>query len=128
MSEFATLNEMGINNPDEIDRYSYEAINNIDILRIVYKRKKGSLLPSSKRFRFNRIEEVNLVEGDVRSTEIHYKSSPVLRKALSELDMIVNSKKDRRSQFEVIEDELRRLKEDNAVRHSYIESLIKALK
>jgi len=98
------------------------------MLRIVYKRKKGSLLPSSKRFRFNRIEEVILVEGDVRSTEIHYKSSPVLRKALSELDMIVNSKKDRRSQLEVIEDEFRRLKEDNAVRHSYIESLIKALK
>ncbi len=128
MSEYPTLNEMGINNPNEIDRYSYQAINNIDILRVVYKRKKGSLLPSSKRFRFNRIEQVVLAEGDARGTEIHYKSSPVLRKALVELDALVNSKTDRRSQIEVIEDELSRLKEDNAARHAYIASLVKQLK
>ena len=35
---------MGITNPEDIARYSLQGIDHIDILRIVYKRKKGSLL------------------------------------------------------------------------------------
>lgn len=119
---------MGINNPDEIERYSYQTINNIDILRIVYKRKKGSLLPSSKRFRFNRIEDVVLTEGNPRGTQINYKASPTVRNAVTELEQVVNSRKDKRTQLEIIEDEIRRLKEDNAARLAYIESIIKKLK
>ncbi len=127
MSKYPTLNAMGIENPNEIDRYSYETINKFDILRVVYKRKKGSLLPSSKRFRFARAEELLLTEGDSRNAQIRSKASPQAKKALSELDEIVNSKRDKRSQIEIITDELRRLKEDNATRHAYIESLIKEL-
>ena len=48
---YPTLTEMGINNPGEIERFSLNTIDNIDIIRIVYKRKKGSLLPASKRLR-----------------------------------------------------------------------------
>jgi len=128
MSEFVMLEQMGVKNPGEIERYSYETINNIDILHIIYKRKKGSLLPSTKRFRFHRIENVVLVEGDARATRIQYEASPEVRKALSELEQIVNSRKDRRSKIEIIEDELIHLAEDNAARHAHIMSLIKDLK
>ena len=127
MSDYTTLSEMGIVNPDQIDRYSHETVNNTDILRIVYKRKKGSLLPSSKRFRFQRTDEILLAGGDSRGTQVQHKVSPVLRRALSELDSLVKSKTDRRSKLEVLADEVRRLKEDNAARHAYIESLIKDL-
>ena len=54
MSDYPTLNEMGIPNPQDIDRYSLQTVNNTDILRIVFKTRKGSLLPASKRFRFPR--------------------------------------------------------------------------
>ena len=128
MSDYVMLGQMGVKNPGEIERYSYETINNIDILHIIYKRKKGSLLPSTKRFRFHRIEKVVLVEGDARATQIHYEASPDVRKALSELEQIVNSRKDRRSQIEIIEDELNHLAEDNAARHAHIRSLIRELK
>ena len=67
MSDYSTLYEMGINNPEEIDRYSHQAVGNVDILRVVHKRKKGSLLASSRRYRFNRSDELVLAGGDARS-------------------------------------------------------------
>ena len=54
MASYPALTEMGITNPQDIERYSLQTNNNVDVLRIVYKRKKGELLHSSKKFRFGR--------------------------------------------------------------------------
>ena len=54
MADYPALTEMGISDPEQIERYSLETNNNVDILRIIYKRKKGSLLHASKKFRFGR--------------------------------------------------------------------------
>jgi len=127
MSDYPMLNEMGILNPEEIDRYSLQTVNNIDILRIVYKRKKGSLLPVSKRFRFPRTEKVNLGGGDSRATRIFYEISPAVHKALVELDTIVKAKRDKAHQREVIKEEMQRLEEDTSARIAYIRSLIEEI-
>jgi hypothetical protein len=124
MSDYPTLNEMGISNPEEIDRYSLQTINNIDIMRIVFKTKKGSLLPASKRFRFPRTEKLDLGDGNARDTRVYYEVPPVVRKAMVELDKIVKSKRDRAHQLEVIKEELQRLQEEAATRLNYINSLI----
>ncbi len=63
MPTYPTLTEMGINNPGEIERFSLNTVNNTDILRIVYKRKKGSLLPASKRFRFGRATKTIITDN-----------------------------------------------------------------
>ena len=129
MSDFPTLKEMGINNPQEIDRYSLQTINdNMDILRIVYKRQKGSLLPSSKRFRFGRSERILMGEDDTKSPMVHYEISPFVRKAMSELDKIVQSKRDRNYQLQIIKEEMQRLQEDTTARMSYIQELVDELK
>ena len=129
MSDFPTLKEMGINNPQEIDRYSLQTINeNMDILRIVYKRQKGSLLPSSKRFRFGRSERILMGEDESKSPTIHYEISPFVRKAMAELDKIVQSKRDRNYQLQVIREEMQRLQEDTTARMAYIQELVDELK
>ena len=127
MSDYPTLNEMGILNPSEIDRYSLQTVNNIDILRIVYRRKKNSLLPASKRFRFPRTEKMSFGRGDMRSTQVFYEVSPVVHKAMAELDQIVRGRRDRAQQLEVIRDELQRLQEETSTRISYINHLIDSL-
>lgn len=124
MSNYPTLNEMGILNPQEIDRYSLQTVNNTDVLRVVYKRRKGSLLPDSKRFRFPRTEKVSLGRGDVRSTQVFHEISPVVHKAMVELDIIVKKKRDKGQQLEIIREEMHRLQEETSTRITYINSLI----
>jgi hypothetical protein len=127
MSDYPTLLEMGINNPKEIDRYSLQTVNNVDILRIVYRRQKGSLLPVSKRFRFGRAEKLILAEGDHRAAQIQHEISPFVRKALLELDKIVAGKRDRRNQLDIIKEEMQRLQEETSSRLAYVQSLIDEL-
>jgi hypothetical protein len=124
MSKFPTLTEMGINNPGEIERYSLNTTNNIDVLRIVYKRKKGSLLPTSKRFEFGRASKTILADSGSRKTEIVHVISPFLQKAMKELDGIIGAKKSSIKQAKLVKQELQRLHQDMASRLTYIESLI----
>ena len=127
MAEFKSLRQLGINNPDEIDRYSLQTVNNVDILRVVYRRKKGSLLPDSKKFRFARTEKIRGADTDARGTWIDYEVSPFIRDVMAELDQIVRAKHDREHKLEVIREELARLEEENTHRVAYIRSLIESL-
>jgi len=127
VSEYPTLNKMGINNPGDIDRYSHQTIGHTDILRVVYKRKKGSLLASSRRYRFDRGEELILADSDARGAQVRSSISPDLRAALSELDTLTNQKVNQVPVRELIVEEVKRLKEENESRLAYIESLLKQL-
>ena len=108
MSKYPTLSEMGITHPETIDRYSLQTVNNMDILRIVYKKQKGSILPDSKRFRFPRNEKMQLGDGNSRETQIFYEVAPVVHKAMVELDKIVKAKHDRAYQLVLIKEEIQR--------------------
>ena len=124
MSKYPTLTEMGINNPGEIERFSLNTINNTDIIRIVYKRKKGSLLPASKRFRFGRAAKTIIADSGTRKTEVVYEISPFVRKAVEELDQIVDVKGATVEYAKLVKEEMQRLHEEVASRLAYIESLI----
>jgi hypothetical protein len=125
MPEYKTLREMKVKRPDQIDRYSVQSVDNTDVLRIVYKRKKGSLLPDSKRFRFPRIKKTAMEDSGRRKIDIRWEVSPFLQKAVSELDHILETEISEKRRREIILDELRRLEEDAAHRIDYIRSLIK---
>jgi hypothetical protein len=124
MPEYKTLREMKIKRPDQIDRYSVQSVDNTDVLRIVYKRKKGSFLPESKRFRFPRIKKTSLADGGRRKIDIRWEVSPFLQKAVSELDHILDTEISEKRRREIILDELRLLEEDARHRIDYIRSLI----
>ena len=124
MTEYKTLREMKIKRPDQIDRYSVQSVDNTDVLRIVYKRKKGSFLPESKRFRFPRIKKTSLEDGGRRKIDIRWEVSPFLQKAVSELDHLLDTEISEKRRREIILDELRLLEEDAGHRIDYIRSLI----
>ena len=124
MPTYPTLTEMGINNPGEIERFSLNTINNIDIIRIVYKRKKGSLLPASKRFRFGRATKTVIADSGSRKTEVVHEISPFVQKAVAELEQIIDSRGLQVEHAKLIKEEVQRLHEEVASRLAYIESLI----
>ena len=124
MSKFPTLSEMGINNPGEIQRYSLNTTNNIDVLRVIYKRKKGSFLPTSKRFEFGRARKHIVADSGTGKTENLHVISPFLQKAIKELDELISTKKSNIGQAKLVKQELQRLHQDMSSRLVYIESLI----
>ncbi len=119
MSNYPTLSEMGITSPHTIDRYSVQTINNMDILRIVYKKEKGSILADSKRFRFPRAEK--MIPGQ---SAMFYEIAPVVHKAMVELDQIVKAKRDRSHQLALIKEEVQRLQEETSTRIDYLNQLL----
>ena len=124
MANFPTLSEMGINNPGEIEHYSLSSTNNIDHLRVIYKRKKGSLLPTSKRFEFGRASRTVMTDSGTQATEIVHDISPFLQKALQELDQLIDAKKSNVEQVKLVKQEIQRLHQEIDSRMAYIESLI----
>ena len=131
MLEYKTLKEMKIKRPTQIDRYSVQTIEHpdvhTDVLRIVYKRKKGSLLPESQRFRFPRIKKTEMQDSGTRKMDIRWEVSPFLQKAVSELDQILTTELSKEENIKLILDEMRRLEEDAAHRIDYIRSLVKEI-
>ncbi len=124
MAKFPNLSEMGINNPGEIEHYSLSTTNNIDHLRVIYKRKKGSLLPTSKRFEFGRASRTVMTDSGTQATEIVHDISPFLHKALQELDQLIDAKKSNLEQVKLVKQEIQRLHQEIDSRMAYIESLI----
>ena len=124
MANYPTLSEMGINNPGEIEHYSLSTTNNVDHLRVIYKRKKGSLLPTSKRFEFGRASRTVMTDSGTQATEIVHDISPFLQKALQELDQLVDAKKSNLEQVKLVKQEIQRLHQEIDSRMAYIESLI----
>lgn len=126
-TKYPALADMGISNPNQIDRYSLQASGDQDILRVIYKREKGSLLPGSKKFKFPR--NIRFIEQDAgnKKSETITEVSPALSRAVTELHQIVNLKRSRSEQKEIINDEIQRLEEEISTRVSHLKALINAL-
>ena len=124
MSNYPTLTEMGISNPGEIERYSLNTVNNIDFIRVIYKRQKGSLRPASKRFEFGRATQTIMADSGTQETEIIHEISPFVLEAVNELDDILSSKKSTIEHTKLVKEELKRLHQEVESRLTYIESLI----
>jgi hypothetical protein len=124
MASYPALIEMGISNPEDIERYSLQTNNNVDVLRIVYKRKKGDLLHSSKKFRFGRAQKMVVTDAGQNKTAVVHEISPFVIKVTDELRRVVNTKHTREEQMEIIREELNRLSEETNTRIAYIKTLV----
>ena len=124
---YPSLHEMGIQNPEEISRYSLQNVNDVDILRVVYKRQKGSLLPHSKKFKFARSKRMVVADSGTNSTEMFSEISPFLNKVIDELHQVVELKHRHKEHKVIILDEISRLEEEVHTRMTYIKSLVDKL-
>jgi hypothetical protein len=124
MSNLEALTAMGIKNPGEIARYELYDIDRQDVLRIVYNRKKGSILPITKKFKFPQVKKSTMVDSGSRQTQVLFESSGELRKAVAELDELLAAKKSTVDHDKLIAEELRHLEEEFISRVNYIKSLL----
>ena len=124
MKSYPTLTEMGVNNPEQIERFSLSTSNQTDYLRIIYRRKKGSFLPASKRFEFGRSSKTVITDSGTQKTHIVHEISPFVQRAMVELEDIVNNKNANIEHAKIVKDELQRLHQEMTSRLAYIESLI----
>ncbi len=120
MKNYPRLKEMGVRNPHQIEKFSIYTAEDFEILRIVYAREKGSLLPVSRKYKFPRIKQSVLVDSGTRQTETLYESAPAFREALSELQQLQDEKSEAADLSELISEEVRLLEEDVALRIQYI--------
>ena len=126
-TKYPALAAMGIVNPNQIDRFSLQTSGDYDVLRIIYKREKGSLLPGSKKFKFRRSTRLIEMDGGNKKHETISEISPALSGAISELHKLVNQKHTHKEQKEIIQDEMLRLEEEISTRITYLKSLIDKL-
>ena len=89
-NHYAALSEMGIVRFHEIANYSLRQDGaDKDVLRVIYKRAKGSLLPHSRKYKFGRAMKTVVADGGTARMEHVYEISPFLLKAVAELDGLV---------------------------------------
>jgi len=127
MSDLKALTAMGVQNPEQIARFSIYTTDDADTLRIIYNRKKGSILPVSKKFRFPRLKKSTMIDGGTDKTGVIYESSAEFRNALHELNELMDQKENADEIRKLILDEIHTLEEDVAARMSYIQSLVKKI-
>lgn len=93
LNKYPALAEMGIIRFHEISHYTLgQNSGSEDVLRIKYARAKGSLLPSSRKYKFGRSMKTVIADGGTARMEHTYEISPFLLKAVSELDSLVTLK------------------------------------
>ena len=127
MSEYPRLEQMGIKNPQEIEKYAVYTVGTTDVLRIIYDRKPGSLLPVSRRYNFPQVKKSVMVDSGTRQTEVLYESTGAFREALHELEQLRAKREKGQDVAALIREELRLLQEDISLRSQYINSLIDRL-
>ncbi len=91
---YPSLAEMGITRFHEISHYSLRQDGyDKDVLRVNYKRAKGSLLPYSRKYKFGRSLKTVVADGGTARMETTYEISPFLLKAVSEFDTLFEANK-----------------------------------
>ncbi|ASJ72404.1 DUF3461 family protein [Granulosicoccus antarcticus] len=90
IADYPALAEMGIVRFHEISHYSLRQDGaDKDVLRVIYKRAKGSFLPHTRKYKFGRSMKTVIADGGTSRMEHTYEISPFLLKAVAELDSLV---------------------------------------
>lgn len=107
------LASMGVKNPEQIESYTvYQSREDLDILRLIYKRPKGSFLPITRKYKFGRGGKSQTVDSGTRKTVLIYEISPQLVNATQELDRITETTRSRQQIKEHFRSELKRIQND----------------
>lgn len=126
-SQFPTLAEMGVESPKQIENYYISSVNYVDVPRIVYDRPEDSCLPSSRTYRFPRVQDTVAEGQQSKSDGSTPRTHPRLRAALQELEKIFAAKSSKESIAAEILNELALLEEDIAMRSEYLKVLARKI-
>jgi len=89
MDRYPTLSEMGITTHSDITKYTLRQEGHDDVLKIYFRREKGSLLPKSKKFKFGRHLKTVRVDSSRDKYQEISETAPYLLKAIDELHELV---------------------------------------
>lgn len=126
-SAYPTLSQMGVESVKQIDRYYVTGINLVDVLRVIYDRPKDSYLPSTRTYKFPRVQETVAAEGPGGKETSVMRSHPRLRAALAELDKILEAKSTKENIAAEILSEIELLEEDIAIRSECLKVLARRI-
>lgn len=127
MKDYPRLTKMGIMHPKQIVKFSVNGMSTYDVLRVVYERRKGSPLPSSRTYKFPRVQQPAVVNHEKDQVEDVMMTNPELKEALVELDDLLKKKKHKHSVSAMILEELESLEEEVANRSECIRDLLRQL-
>ncbi|MCG8426963.1 MAG: DUF3461 family protein [Chromatiales bacterium] len=91
---YETLQEMGVTDLENIEKYTLRQEGDEDILKIYFKRKKGELFSHSMKFRHGRAKKMIRIDSGKREYREVSEISPTMQKAVEELDQIVSHEHD----------------------------------
>ncbi|MBD5771028.1 DUF3461 family protein [Marinomonas colpomeniae] len=99
---YPTLESMGVTSIKDIEKFTLRYEGGHDVLKIYYRREKGSLLPKSKKFKFGRATKTVLADGGQQTYRQVQEPSLTVLRAMEELEMIVG----RQHEAKVTKDDL----------------------
>lgn len=123
MSKYPQLTEMGILHPEQIRAYRINSISRIDVLRIIYKRKEGSLLPSSRSYEFPRVQKT--ITNSKGQPETVLETAPDLRTAVAELTELMKLREQEPELAATMLEELESLEGELACRIQQMKDMLK---
>lgn len=124
MTDCPNLTSMGILHPEQITNFQVNSFANYDVLRVLYKREKGSLLPDSRTYKFLRVQKDAVVNRESGQTETVLETNPCLKSALGELRSLRDALEKKQDVAASVREELERLEQDVALRAAGIRELI----
>jgi len=122
-TKYPTLARMGVESPKQIGKYYITSINAIDVLRIVYDRPEDSFLPSSRSYKFPRVQETRADDANESSKKSALRTHPMLREALKELEIVMEAVSTKENIAAEILSEIELLEEDIAIRSECLKVL-----
>lgn len=123
-----TLESMGITSTENIEKFTLRYENGQDVLKVYYRREKGSLLPKSKKFKFGRSTKTVLADGGQQTYRQVQEPSLIVVRALEELEEIVGKQQEIRVSKDDLIVELEHLEKVMESKIADIKAKINALK
>ncbi len=123
-----SLTEMGVLNPGQINAYSVVHVTeDMDVLKINYQRPKNSILPNRRRYEFRRVSKP-MPGSELRGNQaIRYDISPILARAIAELDTLLANDKQKSATKKNLQTEIKELGVELNERIAHLSKMIDAL-
>ncbi len=124
---YPNLEAIGITDVADIEHYRLRTEKDSDVLKIYYRREKGSLFARSQKFIYPRQQTHIRVDGESGNYQFDTEISPALRMVVEELDAICNAHDHEGSEKELILKELKYLEQVVVKRIAELEYRVKNL-
>ena len=128
MNKYPRLREMGIQHPEQIDGYTISSVFYDTPTTNIYTRPAGSLLPTSRSYRFPRVQKSLPSGGDKQQANVVLETDQVFREAVAELRELMAARSHKQTVAEELLAAINSLEEDITARTAALKKLAEQLK